>query len=113
GIQVLCFMHAAPETRTPVDIMAHVFRSSGTGFANRAACTSRVQCMQKIILPFVAGFLASLFFRESTLALMHAAALIDPSGFSTAPFLPLGLPQFIANAICSACWALLMPWLLS
>ena len=33
--------------------------------------------MQKLILPFVAGFLASLFFHESTLALMHAAGLID------------------------------------
>jgi hypothetical protein len=68
--------------------------------------------MQKIILPFVSGFLASLFFHESTLALMHAAGLIDPSGFSTAPFLPLGLPEFIANAIWSAVWAIAMAWLL-
>jgi hypothetical protein len=68
--------------------------------------------MQKLILPFVAGFLASLFFHESTLALMHAAGLIDPTGFSTAPFLPLGLPEFIANAIWSAFWAVLMAWLL-
>jgi hypothetical protein len=67
--------------------------------------------MQKLILPFVAGFLASLFFHESTLALLHAAGLIDPTGFSTAPFLPLGLPEFIANAIWSACWAVLMAWL--
>jgi hypothetical protein len=66
--------------------------------------------MQKLILPFVAGFLASLFFHESTLALLHAAGLIDPTGFSTAPFLPLGLPEFIANAIWSACWAVLMAW---
>ncbi|TAL95308.1 MAG: hypothetical protein EPN73_13540 [Paraburkholderia sp.] len=68
--------------------------------------------MQKIILPFVSGFLASLFFHESTLALLHAAGLIDPSGFSTDPFLPLGLPTFIANAIWGACWAVLMAWLL-
>ncbi|WP_228974570.1 hypothetical protein [Paraburkholderia gardini] len=68
--------------------------------------------MQKIILPFVSGFLASLFFHESTLALLHAAGLIDPSGFSTDPFLPAGLPTFIANAIWSACWAVLMAWLL-
>jgi hypothetical protein len=71
-----------------------------------------VQCMQKLILPFVAGFLASLFFHESMLALLHAAGLIDASGFSTAPFLPLGLPEFIANAIWSAFWAVLMAWLL-
>ncbi|WP_228878394.1 hypothetical protein [Paraburkholderia saeva] len=68
--------------------------------------------MQKIILPFVSGFLASLFFHESTLALLHAAGLIDASGFSTDPFLPLGLPVFIANAIWSAFWAVLMAWLL-
>jgi hypothetical protein len=68
--------------------------------------------MQKIILPFVSGFLASLFFHESTLALLHAAGLIDTAGFSTAPFLPLGLPEFIANAVWSAVWAVLMAWLL-
>ncbi|CAH2804866.1 MAG: FIG00453882: hypothetical protein [uncultured Paraburkholderia sp.] len=76
------------------------------------ACTLAVQCMQKLILPFVAGFLASLFFHESTLALLHAAGVIDQSGFSTAPFVPLGLPEFIANAIWSAFWAVLMAWLL-
>jgi hypothetical protein len=68
--------------------------------------------MQKIILPFVSGFLASLFFHESTLALLHAAGLIDPTGFSTAPFMPIGLPEFIANAIWSSVWAVLMAWLL-
>ena len=68
--------------------------------------------MHKFILPFVSGFLASLFFRESTLALLHAAAGIDQAGFSTAPFMPLGLPEFLVNAIWSAAWAILMAWLL-
>ena len=68
--------------------------------------------MQKLILPFVAGFLASLFFHDSTLALLHAAGVVEQSGFSTAPSLPLGLPEFIANAIWSAFWAVLMAWLL-
>ena len=68
--------------------------------------------MQKIILPFVSGFLASLFFHESTLALLHAAGLIDPTGFSTTPFVPIGLPEFIANAIWSSAWGVLMAWLL-
>ncbi|MFP3607108.1 hypothetical protein, partial [Paraburkholderia sp. SIMBA_053] len=56
--------------------------------------------------------LASLFFHESTLALLHAAGVVDQSGYSTAPFMPLGLPEFIANAIWSAFWAVLMAWLL-
>ena len=68
--------------------------------------------MQKIILPFISGFLASLFFREATLGLLHAAGLLTATGFSTAPFVPLGIPEFIANAIWSAAWAVLMAWLL-
>jgi hypothetical protein len=71
-----------------------------------------VQSMQKIILPFVSGFLAALFFHEATLALLHAADLIHATGFSTNPFLPLGIPEFIANAIWSAAWGVLMAWLL-
>jgi len=70
--------------------------------------------MQKVILPFVAGFLAALFFRESTIALLHAAGVTDPSGYSTAPFLPLvlGIPEFIVNALWSAFFGILMAWLL-
>ncbi len=36
--------------------------------------------MQKVILPFLSGFLAALFFRESTLARLHTAGRIDPAG---------------------------------
>ncbi len=59
----------------------------------RAATFRAIPGMQKIILPFGAGFLAALFFHESTLALLHAAGLIDTGGFSTAPFLPSGYPS--------------------
>lgn len=68
--------------------------------------------MQKVILPFVSGFLAALFFHEATLALLHSAGLIDANGFSTAPFLPFDIPEFIVNAIWSAFCAVLMAWLL-
>ncbi|MDR5805109.1 hypothetical protein [Caballeronia sp. LZ001] len=68
--------------------------------------------MHKVILPFVSGFLAALFFRESTLALLHAAGLIDQAGFSITPFLPLGIPTFIANALWSAVFGVLLSWLL-
>jgi hypothetical protein len=68
--------------------------------------------MQKFILPFVSGFLASLFFRESTLALLHAAGVVDQAGFSTEPFMPLGVPEFVAYAVCGAVLAILMAWLL-
>ena len=68
--------------------------------------------MQKIILPLVSGFLAALFFHEATLALLHTAGLIDTSGFSTTPFVPLDIPEFVANALWGAAWAVLMAWLL-
>lgn len=68
--------------------------------------------MQKLILPFVSGFLAALFFREATLTLLHTAGLIEASGFSSAPFAPLGIPEFVANALWGAVWAVLMAWLL-
>ncbi|MEX3606767.1 MAG: hypothetical protein VB142_12625 [Burkholderia sp.] len=68
--------------------------------------------MQKVILPFLFGFLAALFFREAALALLHTAGLIDVAGFSVEPFLPLSMPEFIVNALISACWAILMAWLL-
>src|SRR5689334_22077098 len=96
-------------------------RYNGARFRSTRACAAAIRqrrprpspsSMQKIILPFVSGFLASLFFHESTLALLHAAGLIDPTGFSTAPFMPIGLPEFIANAIWSSVWAVLMAWLL-
>lgn len=92
--------------------MAHTLASAP---ARRAASRRFVLSsfeMQKLILPFVSGFLASLFFREATLALLHAAQVIDASGFSTQPFLPFGLPEFLVNAIWSAIWAVPMAWLL-
>jgi hypothetical protein len=77
-----------------------------------ASRLSAVHSMQKVILPFVSGFLAALFFREASLAILHAAGVIDPSGFSIAPFLPFGIPEFIVNALWSAFFAILMAWLL-
>lgn len=68
--------------------------------------------MQKVILPFVSGFLAALFFREATLTLLHTAGLIEASGFSTVPFGPIDTPDFVVNALTSAVWAVLMAWLL-
>ena len=53
-----------------------------------------------------------MFFRESTLALLHAAGLVDFAGYSITPFLPLGIPEFIANALWSSVFGILMAWLL-
>jgi hypothetical protein len=68
--------------------------------------------MQKILLPLLSGFLASLFFREAALGVLHAAGLIQTAGFLTAPFAPLALPEFIAHALIGAVVAIPMAWLL-
>jgi hypothetical protein len=80
--------------------------------AHRVMPAPPAHYMQKIILPLVSGFLAALFFHEATLALLHTAGLIDMTGFSTTPFAPLDIPEFVANALWGAVWAVLMAWLL-
>lgn len=93
--------------------LVSIFASSyGPRVAPPASRTLAPHYMQKFILPFVSGFLAALFFREATLGLLHAAGLIAATGFSTNPFQPLGIPEFIANAIWSGACAVLMAWLL-
>jgi len=68
--------------------------------------------MQRVILPFVAGFLAVLFFREATIALLHAAHLTALQAFSTEPFEPLGIPEFVVMTLLGAVWGIVLAWLL-
>ncbi|CBW75349.1 unnamed protein product [Mycetohabitans rhizoxinica HKI 454] len=68
--------------------------------------------MQSVILPFIAGFLAVLFFHEATIALLHAAELTDQLPFSTTPFAPLGVPEFLLTALLGALWGIVLAWLL-
>ena len=46
-----------------------------------------VQSMQKIILPFVSGFLAALFFHEATLALLRKPPLLIAAAVNTPEYL--------------------------
>lgn len=68
--------------------------------------------MQSVILPFIAGFLGVLFFREATIALLHAAELTGQLPFSTLPFAPLGVPEFLVTALLGALWGVVLAWLL-
>lgn len=68
--------------------------------------------MRRVILPFIAGFLAVLFFHEATIALLHAAELTDQVPFSTEPVAPLGVPEFVLTAFLGALWGIVLAWLL-
>jgi len=68
--------------------------------------------MQRIILPYLAGFLAVLFFQQSAAGLLHAAGLSNFEAFSLTRVEPFGLPGFIVDAIASGIYAILMAWLL-
>ncbi|MGI4813912.1 MAG: hypothetical protein ACRYG5_17360 [Janthinobacterium lividum] len=68
--------------------------------------------MQRLILPFIAGFLATVFFQQSAVGLLHVADLSTLSAYSTAPLPPTGLPSFIVDALYGGVWSVLMTWLL-
>jgi hypothetical protein len=80
--------------------------------ARRRAAVSLNFAMQRVILPFIAGFLAALFFHEATIALLHAAELTDQLPFSSVPVAPLGVPEFVLTALLGAVWGVVLAWLL-
>lgn len=68
--------------------------------------------MQRFIVPYLSGFLAVLFFQQSTIGLLHAAGLSGALPFDLMRVDPFGLPAFIVTAIVSGIYAVLMAWLL-
>lgn len=68
--------------------------------------------MQRLILPFIAGFLAVPFFQQATIALLHAANISASAGFSTAPSAFVDAPAFLIDALAAGVWAIVMNWLL-
>jgi hypothetical protein len=78
----------------------------------RRGLVERWQPMQRVILPFIAGFLAVIFFREPSLALLQAAHMTTIAAYSTAPMPPLALPEFIMTAVGGAVWGIVLAWLL-
>lgn len=68
--------------------------------------------MQRFILPYLSGFLAVLFFQQSTIGLLHAAGLTDVQPFDLTRIEPYGIPGFLVAAIAAGVYAVLMAWLL-
>ncbi|MGQ0813046.1 MAG: hypothetical protein ACT4O1_01090 [Gemmatimonadota bacterium] len=63
---------------------------------------------RRILLAFVAGFLATLVFHQGGLALLNAAGLTDRAPFGTAATEPLGVPQFLSLAFWGGVWGVVL-----
>lgn len=68
--------------------------------------------MQRIILPFLAGFLAVIFFQQPTVELLHLAGATVNTAYPLQPVPPLGVPTFIMSALVNGIVAIVMAWLL-
>jgi hypothetical protein len=68
--------------------------------------------MQKLILPFISGFLAVLFFREPTVALLSTAQLPSVTAYPTTPVPYAGIPEFLGFSLVGGLLGILEAWLL-
>ena len=64
--------------------------------------------LRRILLAFVAGFLATLIFHQGGVALLNAAGLTDRSPFSTTATRPFGVPQFLSIAFWGGVWGIIL-----
>lgn len=71
-----------------------------------SASTGRVE-PQRILLAFVAGFLAVLAFHQPTLWLLANAGITQAAPYAMKTVPPLGLPQFISGAFWGGIWGIL------
>jgi hypothetical protein len=68
--------------------------------------------MQRIVLPFLAGFLAVIFFQQPTIELLHLAGTSANTAYPLLPVPPLGVPEFVMTALINGVVAIVMAWLL-
>jgi hypothetical protein len=68
--------------------------------------------MQRIVLPFLAGFLAVIFFQQPTVELLHLAGTTDHMAYPLTTMPPLGVPEFVMTALINGVIAIVMAWLL-
>ncbi len=81
--------------------------------AQSAALTS--SGTERVLLGFVAAFVATLVFHQIGLGLLHLADITPAVPWATKPVPPFGLPQFISLAFWGGVWGILFvlvePWL--
>ena len=64
--------------------------------------------IRRVLLAFVAGFLATLIFHQGGLALMNAAGLTERAAFGMAATKPLGVPQVFSLAFWGGVWGIVL-----
>lgn len=68
--------------------------------------------MQRIVLPYLAGFLAVIFFQQPAVELLHLAGATANTAYPLLPAPPLGVPTFVMWALIDGIIAIVMAWLL-
>jgi hypothetical protein len=69
--------------------------------------------MRRIILAFVAGFIATFVFHQGGLALLNQLGLTDRAPFNMAATKPFGIPQVFSLAFWGGVWGILLAMFLS
>jgi hypothetical protein len=64
--------------------------------------------MRRVILGFIAGFLATIIVHQSALALLHAAGLIQRAAWSMQPVPPFHVPAVISLSFWGGLWGIVM-----
>src|SRR5919109_1728301 len=69
---------------------------------------ARAELSRRLVVGFVAGFVAVLLFHQSALALLHAAQLSRSAPFSFTPTPPFGIPQLWSLAFWGGVWGVVL-----
>jgi len=64
--------------------------------------------VRRILLAFVAGFLAVLLFHQPMLALLHALGVTGASPYPMRPVPPLGVPQVVSQSFWGGVWGIVL-----
>ena len=64
--------------------------------------------MKRVLLAFVAGFLATLIFHQPVLAALHAAGIAPKPAYNMAPVPPFSVPSVISLAFRGGVWGIIM-----
>jgi len=64
--------------------------------------------MRKILLAFIAGFLATIIFHQIALELLHLAGIAPHAAWSTQPTRPFGVPSVISLSFWGGVWGIIM-----
>lgn len=64
--------------------------------------------MKRVLLAFVAGFLATLIFHQPVLAALHAAGIAPKPAYNFAPVPPLSVPSVISLSFWGGVWGIIM-----